>query len=96
MVAICCTRFGLDCDTRYMVSISDVHFHVMLKDVMVATTTTMKTYTETQKRDESAGDRGMEALVFLTFHLGFFTFLTYLLKVVKVNTVFQHSCEVFC
>ena len=75
LVAICCTRFGLVCDTRYMVSMSDVHFHVMLKDVMVATTTTMKTYTETQKRDESSGDRGMEGLVFLTFHLGFLPFL---------------------
>ena len=54
---------------------SDFYSHVMLKDVNVATTTTMKTYTETQKRAESAGDRGMEALVFLTFHLGFLPFL---------------------
>ena len=42
---------------------SDVHFHVMLKDMTVATTTMVKTYTGTQKTDEQdAGDRGMERL----------------------------------
>jgi hypothetical protein len=42
--------------------VCDIRFHVMLKDVMLGSTTTVKTYSETQTTDGSSGAGGMETL----------------------------------
>lgn len=59
----CCLRH-LSYGPDLTFCMNDALFRIeTLKNVIVETTTTVKTYTETQSTAESTGDRGMEGLV---------------------------------
>ena len=67
LVAIRCPRFGFVCDTCHVVlTVLYVTFVlVMLKDVTVASKASVKTSTESEMSDESAGERGMKRLQYI-------------------------------